>query len=85
MFWLPGIASVDRREQQPGCFRALLPDRLVHSREGRMGVLGLVDVVETNQADVSWDGQPSFVRGVNGSDGHRVAHRQDGCEMEAGL
>ena len=64
---------------------ALATDRLVDRRERRVHVLGEVDVVEADDADVARDGQAHVAQGAHRTDRHRVAHGQHGGRTDAVL
>jgi hypothetical protein len=55
----PGhLPPLDRREKEATCLLALAADRLVDGREGGLDMAGELDVVEPDDAEVGWDGQP---------------------------
>ena len=51
----PGAVVPDDVEQEPDRLLALAPDRLVDGRQRRVDVLGEVDVVEADDADIAGD------------------------------
>ena len=70
-------------EEEADRVGALLTDRLVDRRQGRVDVGGEVDVVEADDAQVVGDAQAQLARRAHGADGHRVAHGQDRGRAEA--
>ena len=70
-------------EEEANRVGALLTDRLVDRRQGRVDVGGEVDVVEADDAQVVGNAQAQLARGAHRADRDGVAHGQDGGRAEA--
>jgi hypothetical protein len=77
-------ASVDRREQERDRLLALRRIGCWTVVQGWIDVSGEIDVVEADDAHVTGYGHARSCSIRIGPDGHRVAHRQDRREPQAG-
>ena len=70
------VPSLDDGQKQADRLLALATDRLMDRRERGVDVLGEVDVVEADDADIAGDGESHVTQRAHRTDRHRVAHGQ---------